>query len=136
MSETPKGYPSIDALIAQTREIAAAQPKKVYQRLDVFGDHNDAQPNCVYIEKMPGGQLIPSCIFGHAFVNLGVDPEILEDGNFEDDTSISTVLEALGYEVDVYTDKRVSWMRLVQNRQDAGVPWGTAVSKADADVDD
>lgn len=135
MSETPKGFPTLDALIAETRKIAAAQPKKVYQRLDVFGDHNDAAPNCVYVEQMPGGQLIPSCILGHAFVNLGVDPNLLKVENFEDDSSIDAVLEGLGYEVNIYADKRAVWLRRVQNRQDAGVPWGTAVSKADADVD-
>jgi hypothetical protein len=134
--ETPKGFPTLDQLVAKTREIAAAQPKKVYQRLDVFGNHNDALPNCVYVEEMPGGQLIPSCILGHAFVDLGVDPEVLKTENLnEDDQEIVAVLMDLGYEFDRYEDERVAWLRSVQGSQDIGTAWGAAVSEADADVD-
>lgn len=137
MSETPKGFPSIDELISYTRMIAGKQPDRIYQRINPFAE--DAG-NCVYVEKMAAGNYMPSCILGHAFIGLGMNPELLDEDLHGDVGSweIDRLLSRLGYEYDD-EDPRVDWLTCVQRCQDSGTPWGRAVSMADeaagADVD-
>lgn len=140
MSKTP----SLDDIIAKTREIAAARPNVVYQRLQLFSEtqsYHDKTLGCVYVEKNPAGELVPSCLLGHALVNLGISAERLETcQNNGGDTSIATVLPKLGFrfnpssEDDPSTHKAF-WLQEVQHQQDAGRPWGQAVELADAHPD-
>lgn len=129
MPETPKGYPSIDELISYTRMIANKQPDKIYQRMNPFREDAGA---CVYVEKLSSGNYAPSCILGHAFIGLGMKPELFDEelhidvGSWE----IDHVLDRLGYHYDD-GDPRVEWLSRVQSRQDSGTPWGRAVSMAD-----
>lgn len=133
MSETPKGFPSIDELVSYTRMIANKQPDRIYQRINPFAE--DAG-NCVYVEKMATGNYVPSCILGHAFIGLGMKPELLDDNlDIHGDGSwgIETLLGRLGYEYED-DDHRVAWLEAVQNAQDYGTPWGRAVLRADEEA--
>ncbi|MFF0498511.1 hypothetical protein ACFYU5_19050 [Nocardia aobensis] len=133
MSETPKGFPTLDALVAYTRMIAEKQPDRIYQRINPFAEDAGA---CVYVEKMPGGKYMPSCILGHTLIGLGVEPELLDEELYGDVGSweIGSVLTRLGYEYED-DDRRVDWLMAVQDRQDRGTTWGRAVFGADVEYD-
>lgn len=64
----------------------------------------------------------PACIFGKAIANLGVQLQDWHDG-----TGIVTVLRNLGVQ---FNGHQELWMKSVQNAQDGGVPWGTALKSA------
>lgn len=117
--------PALGDLADKVREIALKRPNYVYQRKNPFRP-DDGGPTCVYVEQIPGGTYIPSCLIGHAFVELGVAPEDLVFAEAEG-INIFLVLEKWGYDLE---DPRVTWLENVQYAQDSGVAWGDAVDQA------
>lgn len=102
---------TIDELISEVCRLAAERPDFVYER-PVEGSE------CQYIHE--GDE--PGCIFGHALLNLGVDPDKLRRS-----VAIHTVLQRLG--VDATADQ-LDWCLVAQSAQDTGEPWAVAVRNA------
>lgn len=113
--------------VAALRKTAAANPDKVYT-LPVIAEDDDGFPiyaeDCLYVEKDETGKLVGSCLVGCALVDLGVEPEAMEDKLM----SFSTLNVAL--ELGVSTDAAY-WADTAQGQQDAEQPWGTAIQFAD-----
>lgn len=107
----------IKEVISEIRKIARLNPEIVYSR-DIFNPGDDP---CQYIVDGKG-----SCIVGRALVNLGIAPERLDE--FEG-MKVSDVLYSLLVDTD-HSDQ-TEWVDRVQFHQDASVPWGIAVEKAD-----
>jgi len=122
--------PTLAELVDKTREIGQARPNVIYQRRHVFTDGFKGGPACVYVERMPGGEYIPSCIIGHAFVELGVNPADLE---FPDHEGIDILTILYNWEYDVLSSY-AEWLGCVQSAQDHGIAWGNAVEGADRTV--
>lgn len=118
-------------LVAKVREIAAADPTHVYVKAPL-PDGGEGCRNWVLDDN---GNKVGSCIIGRAFLDLGYSD--IDDG--DDVTSVLMDLD-----VEVYIDEwnqddllpEVGWLSAVQWRQDGGMPWGTAVEKADLFGDD
>lgn len=107
----------IKQVISEIRQIADKSPDIVYSR-DIFNPGDDP---CRYIVDGKG-----SCIVGRALVNLGVVPERLHE--FEG-MKARDVLFRLSVDTD-HSDQ-TEWINRIQFHQDASVPWGIAVEKAD-----
>lgn len=107
----------IKEVISEIRKIASLNPETVYSR-DIF---NPGEDPCRYIVDGKG-----SCIVGRALVNLGITPERLNE--FE-----GTKARDVIFRLAVHTDhsNQTEWVDRVQFHQDANVPWGIAVEKAD-----
>lgn len=107
-------------ILKEVQRIAAQSPDYRYEPPD--------SDQCVYIHD---GE--PSCIFGHALLNLGLIDKSFErvlidiDGvscariNLQD---IETVIEYLNLEID---DKEIEEFLSIQSDQDNGKPWGRVV---------
>lgn len=113
---------SSEELEAKVREIAAEKPEHVYQR------HED-DDSCLYVEEdaETGEYTKPGCIFGKAFLSLGVSPDRLVTYNRR---GISGIMPTLFPEVKS-TNEQLSWRSVVQMRQDSGSTWSEAVRIAD-----
>ena len=107
----------INEVISEIRKIASENPNTVYGR-DIFDSGDD---NCRYIIDGKG-----SCIVGRALVNLGTIPMRLHE--FEG-MKARDVLLRLSIDTDHFD--QTEWVNRVQFHQDADVPWGIAVEKAD-----
>lgn len=93
-------------LAKKALELAEASPDFVY---------TDAGSGCVYVEEDVNGELVGSCLFGQAFLALGVDPATLVEDN-------NTGIEAL-LGIDIATTGFGS----AQGCQDVGIAWGSEV---------
>lgn len=111
----------IKEVISEIRKIASENPNTVYSR-DIFDSGDDF---CRYIIDGKG-----SCIVGRAIVNLGTIPARLHE--FEG-MKAQDVLSRLSIDTD-HSDQ-TEWVNRVQFHQDADVPWGIAVEKADRYVE-
>jgi hypothetical protein len=102
-------------LISEVRRLAADNPDFIYP--DFGAGPNE--PKCLYVpdDRQPG------CIFGQAFINLGIQiPKSLDrDG-------INVHLERLGIEA---TRAQRTWCSTVQTEQDTRLTWGHGVKEAD-----
>ena len=107
----------INQVISEIRKIASKSPNTVYGR-DIVDSKEDL---CRYIIDGKG-----SCIVGRALVNLGTAPAHLH--KFEG-MKAGDVLSSLL--TDTYHSDQTEWVNRVQFHQDANVPWGIAVEKAD-----
>ena len=101
----------IDSLITEIRKVAAEQPDHVYHNVD---------GKCVYATQ----DKKPSCIVGHAFIRLGIDPARLTNEHLDIFTSIEEDF------VEGATDKKVHWVQRVQDNQDSLACWGMSVDLA------
>lgn len=90
-------------------------------------------PNTVYTSKRDDGECryieedgTPGCIYGNAFLNLGVPPEVIER---HEGYGIDKVLSGKHYwernDNPLMSEMRALWE--VQSEQDVGRPWGEAV---------
>lgn len=110
-------------LIESVRKQAAENPRRVYQGpLDEGGN-----TECVYVAS---GE--PSCIIGHALWQAG-----LVDAEFEDDGKNGSGIDSLVSSwppLEEVSDDEADWLLMVQDSQDAGMPWNVAVYEADEKV--
>lgn len=98
-------------LVAEVRKIAAENPDYVYDGA------------CVYVRD---GQ--PACLVGKAAWNLElIDAEIENDSR--NDGGVDDLVAYLEIHI---TYEESAWLGLVQEEQDGGSRWHSAVSKADA----
>lgn len=110
-------------LIAQIREIAAANPDYVYERPPSADP--DSPGSCRYVYN---GQ--PSCIVGHAAWNLKLIDATFEQ-NRDNTADVTGLVDALSLEVD---DEERYWIDYAQSYQDNGSTWGNVPGQADADM--
>lgn len=108
----------IESVISEIRKIANKNPDTVYNR-DIF---DSGGGDCRYIVNHRG-----SCIVGRALVNLGFGP--VDIARHEGDNA-EEVLLSLGVNAGYFN--QTEWINRVQFYQDADVPWGKAIIKADA----
>jgi hypothetical protein len=83
------------------------------------------QEACVYFEKDGS----PSCIIGHELAKHGItrDDLLVEDIDYNDENSVEQLVEAGFIKTDPATRE---FLLEVQAFQDAGAPWGVALSEA------
>lgn len=101
-------------LVGAVRDVAARYPERTI-----------GNEPCYYIFDD-----CPVCLLGHALIGLGVEPDSLLPYNTD---TINQVVEALLPEVG-RSPAVVDWLRLVQENQDRGWKWSTAVKDADWSV--
>jgi hypothetical protein len=108
MQKSVKGQ----AVIAEVRRVAAESP-----------DHINDSP-CVYVYRAQ-----PKCLIGHGLWAAG-----LINKNFARplNNEIIDGQDMLSHLADaMLTDDEITWLRMVQIRQDSGQPWGEAVRSTD-----
>jgi hypothetical protein len=119
----------IDAekLIQAVREIAAEWPDVVYPaNLDSSG------PACYYTTE----DGCPDCIIGHAMARIGQAlPAQQRSGMNECRLLNYSVRETVWSGVLNTTRENLLWLATVQNYQDSGYTWATAVSRADNELE-
>lgn len=125
---------SLPELETKVREIVAEDPDFVYQMPESDGGGG----KCVYVDN---GE--PSCLFGRAFVELGVPLDEVARMD-QDNHGIKTVLEkAHGVDYTLVGPKedaperikRAHWMSEMQNWQDDEEPYGRVLDIADSRID-
>ena len=102
-----------DQLTAEVLRLADEHPDAVYER--------DSRQRCRYSRGSAGGGV--GCLFGQALTNLGVTYEELERAD-ADAKPIKLLAVHLG--ITKNAADIAAWQE-VQNDQDGGWPWGTAV---------
>lgn len=110
----------IEDLINRVREIAERSPSYVYP----------VPPRgCSYTHFKDGDPTWP-CIFGQAFLELGVEESELQVYNDGVAKSITAILRFQGIK---RTKQQELWCGSVQGDQDTGRMWGRAIENADQD---
>lgn len=117
------------ALIAAVREVAAEQPDRKYEKIDVNRAHGEGSMHiCVYVWQ---GE--PSCLLGQGLWRCDlIDASFVDHAmNYE---SITHLFESnwwieKGYAV--LTAREMTWLREAQRAQDIGKTWSVAIVKAD-----
>lgn len=104
---------------AEVRRLARKEPERVYRP--------PAGMSCRYLHTDPNNEdaWIGGCIFGHAFLNLGIEPEVILrwEGN-----TCEALIEVFGISM---TDRQKMWATGLQSLQDADAPWGQCILQAD-----
>jgi hypothetical protein len=115
-------------VVQEVRKIAAERPDFIYRKPQYKSNGVLVDSaSCMYINSPEGEEPIPGCIFGHALLNLGVEPDRIR--KYEGAIASSIVRNLLREAtVDVLN---ADWMNKVQDAQDDGVAWGDAVASAD-----
>lgn len=117
-----------EQVIAEVRRLAAEQPDFVY------GAQEGAGGNCSYFGCAIGDTSGQACIVGQALAGLNVDMSgLLETEKTAAGVTAGGALRRRMVDV-AYTESEASWLTEVQYLQDADVPWGEAVAKADQSV--
>lgn len=103
--------------------VAEKGPGHVYR--NPFGG---GRTNCFYVHETTDG-LRPGCLVGHVFAGAGVPlGEVMQGGNGTNVREVVDALTAAG--VVKAPPEAVAVLTYVQDDQDAGVPWGEAVTRA------
>ena len=92
--------------------------------------HPDRTADCQNFEEDTEGGLIPVCIVGHAFVIADLEDKANYIEQSIGEGMFSELVEH-GLGIEVSDVRSVDWVQRVQDRQDAGDPWGAAVVAAD-----
>lgn len=101
-----------------------ARLKKIADSKPVGFVYDATSGGCVNTEVTGKGEVVPSCIIGHLFVDLGIPADKLPQHG---------AVNALVYQTQdkfEFTKVAVAVMRTVQLMQDGGVPWRQAVKVA------
>lgn len=125
---------TLPVVVNMLRTIAQANPERVGR------DDSDGGVGCTYA-AVSNGALVPVCIVGQMFANLGllrlllIDPShIVSDGytpsqhgacSIEGGLWDSLAENGITADLDAQT-----FMRAVQQRQDEGTPWGIAYDES------
>lgn len=120
------------ALEFEVRRLAALQPDHVYDR-DNYPDRAYGAA-CKYTHTMLDDSKVAGCIVGQAIFNITGKLVKQEDhgGGVLDFLFMGTEYDRDSGE---WSD-RAKFLANVQNHQDNGVPWGTAVERADLGSND
>lgn len=110
------------ALEREVRELALSRPHFIYPHAPARGGIRNY--SCSYNGREDYGQ--PPCIFGQAFINLGLPVP----ANMEGDP-IDTVIYELLVDGKDLSDPDTNWASTLQARQDVGDPWKDALMRAD-----
>lgn len=89
----------------------------------------DGSSDCLYVHGNPDGPAAPGCIVGWVLHKAGISLEVLEQHEHK---PARTVVECLPYDNGIplrSEDGVTTLLRTVQQWQDRGEPWGSAVSK-------
>lgn len=105
----------IEAIIGKVRQMATERRENRYRVCAANG-------SCGYEHGICTDETI-GCIFGQAFLALGVTPENMPVGG--------TICYVLGHHDVTHDFVELDWCRLVQGNQDRGEPWGSCVGAAD-----
>lgn len=117
-----------DLLIAEVRRQAQLQPDKIYRTYFPILDE-DGDDACRYVYE---GK--PSCIVGWAAMELGWITKAFE----ETDANVGpteALFYALGAPAHLFDERKIMWLEKVQQLQDGGYTWSSAVSVADRDIE-
>lgn len=117
---------SPEVLEAHVRQLAAEQPDHVYDK-DAYPDRGVGAA-CKYTHTLEDDSKVPGCIVGQAIFNITgklVNQEnhgggVLDFGFMRSE-----------YDRNYEWSDRARFLSNVQSHQDNGVPWGTAVARAD-----
>lgn len=107
----------------EVRRLAAENPDFVYEGA-VEDRYGSQYVSCMYTVEGDDENLVGSCLFGQALINLGADPAELRSYEHE---GIGQVLESAM----LVSPKRVQWFDDVQEYQDVKMTWAFAVAEAD-----
>lgn len=103
-------------LIAAVRVIGKANPGFSYS--ETYGP----SALCAYVDK---DTLEGKCLLGRAGIAAGLNPKVFIDFNLG---SIARNIAKIVKELDA---NEVNWLKMVQNKQDAGECWADAIKAAD-----
>lgn len=106
----------------EVRRLAAERPDHVYESPY---NHSNAEEDELELGscRYQHGEGIPGCLFGHAFLNLGLHLTDEDEGK-----AAYEVLERMRIGL---TDDQALWVGDVQAKQDSGFTWANAVRAAD-----
>lgn len=117
-----------EQVVNEVRRLAAEQPDFVY-----VNPVDPENADCLYVHNwgVLDQPVVGGCIAGQALLNLGVPAWKLHE---EEYTSVGAILSKVGVTVDRGSDRDdLDWLDNVQAKQDIKIPWGAAVTAADAD---
>ena len=124
-----------ELLVAKIRELAKRHPDKVYQKPDT-----QKRNYCQYIHSATSpADIEMGCIFGHAFVELGLElqdffrPNGVEYGDIYELIIVGVAKKHPAFDEYMLKDRDgLDWFMRTQNMQDNGETWLNAVMLADA----
>lgn len=113
-----------------------------------FGKHHVATPAngaCAYIVKVEGQRLVPECIIGQFFADLGILRVLLSDNAYGVAIQNCNMQNAPGTGSDefrelcadfgiTFSDEAYSFIRAAQASQDNEYAWGKAVEDAAVEI--
>lgn len=114
------------ALVAAVRELAARDEGFVYKQRDGAGGKK-----CLYVHRTDEGHLVGGCIVGQAALKVGVPIEKLREFDSYNEGAVGSAFTEFSISPEV-----LNWLTVVQQRQDNGNTWGSAVDTADRRVGD
>lgn len=117
-------------VVREVRHLAEKEPDFVYTEQDCF----DQDYGACYYTSADGQGNGRGCIVGQALGRLGVSPETLRFIDGSGDSPVELALPPL-LPSEPGDSRGLAWLSEVQNAQDLGVPWGTAVKGADDTVE-
>lgn len=135
MSTTTTTELTIEQVARKAVELADAKPGFVYDTPKFFDEEEqeEFEGDCQYLHHEDNG-VLPGCLYGHAFLELGLPVEKV--ATFENN-DVLAALQDLGLVTNrsEYTDECASGaieslpaaILEAQRRQDASRPWGEAV---------
>lgn len=114
-------------LEAHVRQLAAEQPDHVYDK-DAYPDRYYGA-SCKYTHTLDDNSKVPGCIIGQAIFNITGKLVKQEDhgGGVLDFLFMRSEYDRENGE----WNDRARFLSNVQTHQDNGIPWGTAVARAD-----
>lgn len=140
---------TVDDVVREVRKLATEQPDFNYKGQEgvdnggmscsylagmtstQYKDSELSESGLTYSEARTQGILGKGCIVGQALTSLGVPADALY--KFEGMVADYTVGSITGHSEESVSGKLL-WLLEVQNSQDVGNPWGSAVEYADARV--
>lgn len=118
-------------IIQAVRDIAAARPDFQYTEQEGY----ESLKGCSYISVRPGSTQGEGCIIGQALSKVGIELDAVKKQEFN--TTSSPAVDTLATEFPEWFegcgDNEINWLTIVQERQDNGERWATAVESADHD---
>ncbi len=115
-------------LEAHVRQLAAEQPDHVYDR-DAYPDRHTGGAACKYTHTLEDNSKVPGCIVGQAIFNI--TGKLVNQENNQGSVLDFQFMGAEYRRGGGGWSDRAKFLANVQSHQDNGVPWGTAVARAD-----
>lgn len=111
---------SDEDVLETLREVVAGREEFVYET-----PGNDGR--CYYVHYSADGNKAPGCLVGHVLHRLGGSLTGMESAEFEEPSGASS---AAGIQLTYRSELALA---MAQEAQDSGLPWGEALSEAEAE---